>query len=96
VKSREPHVLGLETQKLVHALAHLARRLVGEGDGEDALGSDATDPDQVGDPVGEDAGLSASRAGNHEERTLGRLHGRPLLCVQALDDRLGEHGSGLL
>ena len=46
---------------------HLAGRLVGEGDGEDLERGQAL-IDQMGDPVGEDAGLSRPGTGDDEQR----------------------------
>ena len=42
--------------------------LVGEGDGHDAPGFDAVFLDEIGDAVGEHAGLAGARAGQHEHR----------------------------
>ena len=46
----------------------------------------------MGDPVGDDARLPASRPGQHQERPLERRHGLPLVGVQAaeLDAVLGK------
>ena len=59
---------------------------VGEGDRQDPPRGDVLDADQVGDPMGEDAGLARSGAGQDQQRTLGRRHGACLLGVQRPDD----------
>ena len=62
--------------------SHLARRLVGEGDGDDLVRPRAPRPEQVCDPVSEDPGLSAARAGEDEQRPVTVLDGASLLGVQ--------------
>ena len=47
-------------------LRHLARGLVGEGDRQDVVRADAASRDQVGDPVGDDAGLARARPGQDQ------------------------------
>ena len=75
-------------------LAQLAGRPVGEGHGQDLPGPNAEHADEVGDAVGEDAGLAAAGAGEDEQRPLGRGHGAGLLGVQPRDDSLGQGGRG--
>ena len=65
------------------ALAHLARRLVGEGDGQDLERAGLAGGDQVGDAGGEHAGLAGAGAGQHENRPFRGLHGGALFRVQA-------------
>ena len=60
---------------------HLVRRLVGEGDGEDLARVGQGRADQVGDPEGNDAGLSRPRAGQDEQRAVGPQDRSPLLVV---------------
>ena len=55
-------------EQLLDAAAHLAGRLVREGDGEDAVRRDALDLDQPGDAVREHARLAAAGAGEHQHR----------------------------
>ena len=71
-------------------LAHLARRLVREGDREDLVRLDAARGEQVRDPVGEDARLARAGAGDHEQRPLRRRDRLALRVVQ-----VGEVGLGL-
>ena len=56
------------------ALLHLARRLVGEGDGED-LASGRARPvrEDVGDARGQHARLAGAGAGQHQHRPVDRL-----------------------
>ena len=70
-------------------LAELAGGPVRERDREDRPGPDVLDADEVGDPMGEDAGLAGAGAGEDQERALGRGDGPGLLGVQAPDDLLG-------
>ena len=65
----------------VEPLAHLARRLVGEGDAEDLLRRDAL-LDHVGDPAGDDLGLAGARTREHEHRTFDRGGGFLLARIQ--------------
>ena len=62
-------------------LAHLARGLVRERDGEDLLWIDAL-LEQVGDAVDDDAGLAGAGAGEDEERPLGGGDGLALRWVE--------------
>ena len=61
------------------ALAHLARRLVGEGDGEDLVRAGAAGREDVGDAGGQDARLAGAGAGEHQHRPVERLDRLPLL-----------------
>ena len=63
---------------------------------EDLPRPDALDADEVGDPVGQDAGLAAAGAGEDEERSVGRRDGPRLLRVQVPDDLLGALRRGEL
>ena len=54
--------------ELLDALAHLAGGLVGEGDGEDAIGPHAA-AQQLGDAEGDDARLARAGAGEDEQRS---------------------------
>ena len=64
------------------ALAHLARRLVGEGDGEDFLAARAADGEDMGDAGGQHPGLADAGAGEHQHRPVERLDGAPLLGIE--------------
>ena len=50
---------------------HLARRLVGEGDGQNLAGPGAAGRQNMGDAHGEHAGLAGTGAGQHQHRAVG-------------------------
>ena len=77
---------GLLADQADDPLAHLAGGLVGEGHGQDVPGPDALDADEVGDPMGQDAGLAGPGAGQDEERALRRRDRAGLLRVEAGHD----------
>jgi hypothetical protein len=68
VEGADPRLGVAVRDQLVDALRHLARRLVGEGEGEDLLGTRLLAGDEVGDAAGEDGGLAGARAGHDEQR----------------------------
>src|SRR5215213_7103061 len=85
VEGAEPlHSLGHGTDHGSDALAHLPRRLVGEGHGEDLGRVGIASGDQVRDPGGEHAGLAGAGARQYENRALGGLDSSTLLRVQAI------------
>ena len=67
---------------LADAVLHLARRLVGEGDGEDLAGPGAAEAEDVGDAHGEHAGLAGAGAGQHQHRAVERLDRLALLRIE--------------
>ena len=69
----------------VHALAHFAGGLVGEGDGQDGRWRHTRCADEVGDAVRDHAGLAAARAGQDQERTFGMANGFTLLGIQPVE-----------
>ena len=64
------------------ALLHLARRLVGEGDGEDFRRPGAAETEDVGDARGQHAGLAGAGAGEHQHRAVERLDRLALLGIE--------------
>ena len=82
VEGQDPDRARDAAEHVLEPLAHLARRLVREGDREDLLRLDPVRVDQVRDPVREDARLAGAGAGDDEERPLGREDGLPLGGVQ--------------
>ena len=82
VEGRDPALHGRAGEQRLRARLHLPRRLVGEGDGQDALRGHPLVEDEVGDPMGDDAGLAAPGAGEDEDGPLARQHRLPLLRVQ--------------
>src|SRR5579862_9181752 len=78
---------GATAEQALEPLAHLARRLVREGDGDDIPGRHAARKDQVGDAMNDDARLARTRPGDEEKWSLGGLHGLELRWVQAYEMR---------
>ncbi len=64
------------------ALLHLARRLVGEGDGEDLPGPGSAGGEDVGQPGGQHAGLAGAGAGQHQHRTIDGEHRLALFGIE--------------
>ena len=86
VKRAEPrHALGDRPGEQRHALLHLARRLVGEGDGEDLPGLGAAGGDDVGDARRQHARLAGAGAGQHQHGPVERLDRLALLRVQPVE-----------
>ncbi len=67
VKCAAPEATRLEPGELVDAMEHFLRGLVGEREEENFTGADALG-EEVGDAVGERAGLAGAGAGEDEER----------------------------
>ena len=83
MEGAEPrHALDHLADDLADAVLHLARRLVGEGDGEDFAGPGAAEAEDVGDAHGEHAGLAGAGAGQHQHRAVERLHRLALLRIE--------------
>ena len=86
VERADPHPSDGAFEDRLDAPPHLARRLVGEGDGEDPGGACLPGRDEPRDAVGEHPGLPAPRAGEHQGVPgLGGYRGA-LLVVERLDD----------
>ena len=81
VEGADPHPLDAAAHHLAQALAHLLRRLVGEGDRQD-LPRRHPALDQPRDAVDQDAGLAGAGAGEDEERPVAVLDRRALLGVE--------------
>ena len=86
VEGADPHPPDGALEDRLDARPHLARRLVGEGDGEDPGGTRLPGGDEPGDAVGEHPGLPASRAGEHQRVAGLGGHRGALLVVERLDD----------
>ncbi len=76
------HAFDHAADDLADAVLHLARRLVGEGDGEDFARPGAAGGKNVGDAHGEDAGLAGAGAGQHQHRAVERLDREPLFRIK--------------
>ena len=70
--------------------AHLARRLVGEGDGQHLIGPGHRGG-QVGGAVRDEAGLARSGPGQHQQRPLGMEDGLSLRIGQIHQQVVCEH-----
>ena len=83
VERAEPrHALDGAAHQRADALLHLARRLVGEGDGQDLGAARAARAQDVGNAGGEHAGLAGAGPRQHQHRSVDRLDGGPLLRVE--------------
>src|SRR5580704_7705940 len=96
VEGADPERRGGNPQQPLDARAHLAGRLVGEGDGEDALGRGALGLDHPGDPMGEHARLAAAGARQHQHRPRWGGDGGALRVVQRIEDRGEIHRARIL
>ena len=83
MEGAEPrHALDHAADDVADAVLHLARRLVGEGDGENLAGPGAAEAENVGDAHGEHAGLAGAGAGQHQHRAVERLDRQPLFGIE--------------
>ncbi len=73
----------------VHALFHLGRGLVGEGQREDLGGARRAGRDEIGDAAGDDGGLAGARARDDQQRTGLVGDRRRLGRVQPFENPLG-------
>ena len=96
VERAEPgHALGHIPDQPGDALLHLARRLVGEGDGEDLRGVGLARGDQMGNAGREHAGLASAGTGQYQDRPFGGFHRLALFGVEAVEIGRGlRHEAG--
>ena len=88
MKCAEPgHTLDGARYQMRHPLAHFARGLVGEGDGQNLIALGLAGRQNVRDAGGQDPGFSGAGAGQHEHRAVERFHRRTLLRVQSGQER---------
>ena len=92
VESRNPHVLGARANQCLNTFTHFGGSLVGEGDGENLAGGRAVGCEQVGDAVGEHAGLAGAGARDNEQGRAGVQHGFFLAFVEPCGEGGGVHG----
>ena len=93
MEGAEPrHALDRSAGYLRHALLHLARGLVGEGDRQDLARPGLAGRDQVGESRRERCGLSGPGACEDENRPFGRQDSFALRRVQA--PQIGRFGQG--
>jgi hypothetical protein len=81
------------TEQPVNTLGHLARGLVGEGDGEDRVGRNVFLADKPRDAVRDDARFARSGAGKDEERSFGSFDRGALFGIQIVKELLQGVGS---
>ena len=93
VEGHHPHRAGGAADQQLDPLAHLLRRLVGERDRQDLVRPRLAGAEQVGDPVGEHAGLARAGAGQDQQRPLAVRDGVALGLVQTLQE--GVDGGGV-
>ena len=93
VEGSEPHPVGCAADQLRHAVEHFARRLVGEGDGQDLRRAGLAGEQQMGDAGGEYPGLPGAGAGQHQKRPTGMGDGMALFVVQPLQMGRGRNGA---
>ena len=73
--------VGLQQRR--HARPHLFGGLVGEGDGEDAIGRRQAGRDDVSDPMRDDTRLPRTGAGQNEHGAIGVQHSLALLGIES-------------
>ena len=83
VEGAEPQPLGGPAEDGGDPLAHLARRLVGEGHGQHLAGGGAAGQQDMGEAGGQHARLAGAGAGQHQQRAVDGLHRLALLGVEA-------------
>ena len=91
VEGRNPHVLGARANQCLDTFTHFGSSLVGEGDGENLAGGRAVGCEQVGDAVGEHAGLAGACARDDEQGRAGVQHGFFLAFVEPGGEGGGVH-----
>ena len=97
VEGAEPcHAFDHAADQHADALFHLARGLVGEGDGEDLIGPGLAGGEHMGEAGGEHAGLAGAGTCEHQQGAVDGEHSIALFGVQALEIlRFGcGHGAG--
>ena len=82
MKSAQGQIAYGTANQLVQPLFHCAGRLVGEGNGHDAEGANATNSGEVSDTVSDNPGLATAGTGQDKHRPLNRLHGFPLCRIK--------------
>ena len=97
VEGAEPwHAFHHAADQLANAGLHLARRLVGESDGEDLRGPGASQAQNMADAGGEHARLAGAGTRQHQERAVKRLDRLALLGVERVEIMAGAPAHGAL
>ena len=88
VEGTKPPALDRRADQGRDPVLHLARRPVGEGDGEDLAGPGAPGRQQMGQSRGQDTGLAGAGPGQHQDRPVQCFGGLALFRVQIVE--IGE------
>ena len=88
VERADPHPRRSAAEEAGDAFLHLARRLVGERDGEDATRVDPVLIDQARDARREHARLARARTGEDQQRSVDVQHGLALRRVEPIEQRI--------
>ena len=98
VEGEDPDRASGRAEHPLQALPHLPRGLVREGDRENLIRADLQVLDEVRDPVGENAGLPGTCAGDDEQRAFRVLDGLALGLIESygVGLRLGDGHSSML
>lgn len=80
-------------QLLLHPLTHLLGGILGVGNSQNFVGTGMAFANQASDALGQDRGLSGSRTGDHQHRSVNMLDGRALVLVGLKDPRFGCPGA---
>ena len=91
VEGRDPHVLGARADQCLDTFAHLGSCLIREGDGENLAGGRTVRGEQVGDAVGQHAGLTGSRTRDDEQGRAGVQYRFFLAVVEPGGEGCGVH-----
>ncbi len=87
VKGSDPPAFDRTAEQRRDALAHLARRLVGEGDREHLPGPRPAGGEDVREPRGQHPRFAGAGPRQHQHRPLRRLYRLGLRVIEALDVR---------
>ena len=83
MEGAEPrHALDHAADDLADAVLHFARRLVGEGDGQNLARPGAAGRQDVGDAHGQHPRLAGAGAGEHQHRAVEGFDREPLLGIE--------------
>ena len=85
MEGAHPHATGAAGNERRQTLTHLGRGLVGKRDGKDLPGLNAQVAEHMCDTEGQDAGLTRTGAGEHQQRTLGGEYRLALGGIKAVD-----------
>ena len=93
VKGAQGYAASAFAQQVDDAPFHLAGGLVGEGDRQDLVRPHAHRADQIGNPLGQDAGFARPRASQHQHGAKPRGDGLLLLLVETSKEIHGPHST---